>query len=115
MNLRTIGLIALLIFLLFIAAKVLADVKAERIKMKVSGTCIEQVEEVAATIDGVIQSNWDEETGELEIVYEQDKTNLRFIEQTISEAGFDTPNYKASEEDAKKVSNECEKLETSGE
>jgi periplasmic mercuric ion binding protein len=115
MNLRTISLIALLAILLFVSAKVLADVKSERIKIKVSGACIEQVEEVAGAVDGVIQSHWDEETGELEIVFEQDKTSLNEIEQTISEAGFDTPNYKASEEDVKRVSTECKEKETAGE
>lgn len=100
MNLRTLGLIALLGILLFITAKVLADVKAERIKIKIEKTHIEEVVEVAGTVEGVIETSWDEETGELEIVFKQDETSLQEIEKTISEAGFDTPNYKAQEDAA---------------
>lgn len=103
MNLRTIGLLAILALLLFITARVLADVKTERIKMKMSETSIEKVEEVAGAIEGVIQTSWDKETQELEIVFQQDKTSLRQIEKTISRAGFDTPNYKASKEDTVKL------------
>lgn len=106
MNLRTLGLIALLATLLFITARVLADVKAERIKLKINNTSIEKVEEITGTIEGVIQSNWDEETGELEIVFEQDKTSLHEIEQKISEAGFETSDDNASVEDTVKVTEE---------
>lgn len=115
MNLKTIGLIALLAVLLFITARALADVKTERIKIKLDKTSIEKVEEVSGSIKGVIQTQWDEETGELEIVFEEDKTSLQQIEQTISEAGFDTPNYKASKEDAKRVSEEFKENKTSEE
>lgn len=113
MNLRTIGLFTLLAILLFITARVLADVKTERIKIKISDTFIEKVVEVAGTVNGVIHTKWDEDTGELEIVFDQNKTNLQQIEQTISEAGFETPNYKASEEESADVSQENKKIDTS--
>lgn len=114
MNMRTLGLITLLAVLLFITAKVMADVKAERIKINVSGTCIERVEKVAGNVEGVIQSHWDEEKKELEIIFEDKVTSLDKIEQTLSEAGFDTPNYRASEQALSKIANECKEEKTSG-
>ncbi len=114
MNWRTLGLIALLATLLFLTAKVLADVKAERIKLKIDHTCTEKVEKLAGTIEGVIEINWDEEKGELEIVFEQDVTSLQKIEKAISEAGFDTPMYKASEEAAAKLIDSCKEEKSAG-
>lgn len=114
MNFRTLGLIALLAILFFITIRVLADVKAERIKLKLDDVCFEKVEEVAETIEGVMETHWDEETGELEIIYEQDKTNLLKIEKAISEAGYDTPRYKAPEEAAAKVLDSCKEKESDG-
>ncbi len=114
MNFRTLGLIALLAILLFITANVLADVKTERIKIKIEDTHIEEVVEAAASVEGVIETSWDKETGELEIIFEQNETSLQEIERTIFEAGFDTPNHKAPEEDAT-MNNSLDKQEISGE
>ena len=107
MNLRSLSLIALLIVLLFVALKVLADVRAERIKVNVNGPCVEKIEEAAQNIEGVIQTNWDSKKGELEIIYEEDKISLQEIEEAISEAGFNTPNFKAPEEVSARIPREC--------
>lgn len=107
MNLKTIGLIALLVALLFIAATVLAGVETQRLKMNLNEPCIEYVEEVTAEIDGVIEIVWDDETEELEVVYEAKKTNIREIERAISEAGFSTPNFAASESAVENLPAQC--------
>lgn len=114
MNLRTLGLIALLFTLLFMTARVLADVKAERLKLKLDNTCIEKVVDVVRDVDGVIETSWDEEAEELEIVFEQDKTNVKEIEKTISEAGFNTPNYEALEKAAEKAEKSCKEETSAG-
>src|SRR5690606_8564849 len=111
---RTLLLFAILAILFFIAVKVLANVKAEKIKIKISETCVEKVEEAAATVEGVIETNWNEETGELGIIFKQDETNLNEIEKAISEAGFDTPNFKAPEQAAARISKECREKKSIG-
>ncbi len=107
MNFKTLGLISLLIILLFIAVKVLANVKAERIKVNVSEKCVEKIETAAASVEGVISTNWDKEEKELEIVFEENKTSLTEIEQAISEAGFSTPNYEVQANAQTRVPREC--------
>ncbi len=108
MNLKTIGLISLLFALLFIAVNVLANVRAERIKINVSQACEEKIEEAVKKIEGVLGANWDDETKELEIIFKTDKISFDDIEQAISKAGFNTPNYKASNEGGNTISKECE-------
>jgi copper chaperone CopZ len=107
MNLKTIGLITLLIGLILFTLSVLADVTAARIKINENDECIEKVMEAAKTVDGVIQIDWNKETLELEIVFEDDKTNLNEIETAISDAGFDTPNFKAVKNNSDKGSEGC--------
>lgn len=111
MNIKTIGLITLLIALLFIAATVLAGVESKRIKMSLSDTCIDHIEEVTDEIDGVIEIVWDEETEELEVIFETNKTNLREIERELSKAGFNTPNFPASPDAVDDLPAECKKLQ----
>lgn len=107
MNLKTLVLISLLLVLMFIAVKVLADVRAERIKINLSEPCVEKIEEAAEAVDGVIQTNWDDKKGELEIVFQKDKISFDEIEQAISDAGFNTPNYNAPEDDVKQLPEDC--------
>lgn len=107
MNLRSFSLISLLLILLFVALKVLADVRAERIKVNVNGPCIEKIEEAAQSVEGVIQTNWDEKNGELEIIYKEDIINFSEIEEAIADAGFNTPNFNAPEEVSSQIADEC--------
>lgn len=107
MNLKTIGLITILVALLFVAATVLAGVESTRFKMDLNESCIEHVEDIAKDIDGVIEIVWDKETEELEVVYEEKKTNIEQIERILAEAGFDTPNFTASETAARSIQDSC--------
>lgn len=107
MNLRSFSLISLLLILLFVALQVLADVRAERIKLNVNGPCIEKIEEAAQNVEGVIQTNWDKKNEELEIIYKEDVTSFSEIEEAIAEAGFNTPNFEAPEEVSANILEEC--------
>lgn len=107
MNLKTIGLIVILVALLFLTATVLAGVKSTRLKMDLNETCFEHVEKIAGEIDGVIEIVYDNETEELEVVYEEKKTTIKEIELVISEAGFDTPSYPASETASQIIQDSC--------
>ncbi len=109
MNYKTIGLISLLVILLFITIRVLADVRAERIKINISEACIERIEEAVEEVEGVLGTYWEEDTKELEIIFEADKISFDDIEKAISEAGFNTPNYKGSEELVQSIPQECRK------
>lgn len=107
MNLRSFSLISLLLILLFVALQVLADVRAERIKLNVNGPCIEKIEEAAQNVDGVIQTNWDKRNEELEIIYKENEISFSEIEEAIAEAGFNTPNFNAPDEISSQISDEC--------
>ena len=107
MNLKTIGLISLLIILIFITIKVLANVRAERIRINVSEACVETIEEAVEEVEGVLGTYWEDGTKELEIIFETDKISFDDIEIAISEAGFDTPKYKASKVVMKNIPQEC--------
>jgi copper chaperone CopZ len=91
MNKRTLGLMALLFIMMFLTAMVLNDVKSETIPVVIDETCTETLEETAGTVDGVIQADWNDETQELEVVFDSRKTDIEIIESAILESGFETP------------------------
>jgi|GEM_PF-3649742 len=91
MNKFTLGLMALLFILIFMTAMVLNDVKSEKIPITTDETSMEALEETAGTVEGVIQAEWNDDTQELEVVFDGTKTDISVIESAIEESGFATP------------------------
>jgi cation transport ATPase len=111
MNKRTLGLMALLFMMMFMTAMVLNDVKSENIPVAVDETCTKILEETAVTIDGVIQAEWNDETQELEVVYDGTKTDIDIIESAIVESGFETRDSTALEGQDRKTLKKCDTTE----
>jgi periplasmic mercuric ion binding protein len=97
MNKFTLGLMALLFILIFMTAMVLNDVKSETIPVKADETSGVVIEEAAGTVDGVIQAEWNDETKELEVVFDGTKTDLSSIESAIEKSGFETSDSSKTE------------------
>jgi copper chaperone CopZ len=107
MNKQTLGLMAILVVLMFIAATVLNNVKSETIKVTVDESCKKLLEETAETIDGVIQAEWNDENNELEVVFDGTKTDMEVIESVIAESGFHTSNQTLDEGEQKNIKHKC--------
>jgi hypothetical protein len=88
MNKFTLGLMALLFILIFMTAMVLNDVESEKIPISTDETSMEALEETAGTVDGVIQAEWNDETQELEVVFDGTKTDIDSIESAIEKSGL---------------------------
>lgn len=67
--------------------------------LKVSGNCgmCEKRIVGAVSVKGVKSAQWNMESQILTIKYDADKVTLDELEQKISKAGHDTPNYQADE------------------
>lgn len=59
--------------------------------------CKERIEN-AAYIKGVKLAEWDKESQDLRVVFKNKKTDLKKVQQSISEAGHAMPNYPETEE-----------------
>jgi copper chaperone CopZ len=90
MNKVTLGLMALLCILIFMTAMVLNDVETENIPIKTDEISMETLEETAGSVDGVIQAEWNDETQELEVVFDGTKTDISVIESAIEKSGYTT-------------------------
>lgn len=89
----------LVLFLLGIFTVVAAD-KTENFKVK-GGDCDEckvHVQKAALSVEGVSKADWNKETKQLEVVFDDTVTNLEKIEIAVAKAGHDTPNKKTTQE-----------------
>ena len=81
------------------AFTVFAGDKTEKIEVKGNcGMCEKRIEKAALAVDGVSKAEWNKETKQMELVFDDSKTNLDKIEVAISKVGHDTPHHKASDE-----------------
>ncbi len=70
------------------------------------GMCKKRIED-AAYIPGVKRAEWDKTTKELKVVYNNKKTTLAKIEQSVAKAGHDAGATKATEADYNKLPDCC--------
>jgi copper chaperone CopZ len=97
---------------MFGALTVLAENKTEKFEVK-GGDCEDcktHIEQTVLEVDGVLQANWDMETKQIEVIFDDAKTSLEAVEIAIAKGGNDTPNQKATEEDYNNLP-ECCKYE----
>ena len=64
----------------------------------VCGMCKERIEKACLKTKGVKMANWNRETHELNLIYDERKTNLKTIQENIAAVGHDTPEFKATDE-----------------
>ena len=80
------------------AVSVFAGNKTEKIEVKGNcGMCEKRIEKAALGVDGVSKADWNKETKQLEVVFDDTKTDLDKVEIAIAKIGHDTPKHKASD------------------
>jgi copper chaperone CopZ len=97
MKTKVLSLVTLFMLSVF---TVFAEEKTEKFEVK-GGDCEEcksHIESTATGVEGVTSAEWDMETKELTVVFDDEVTTLDSVEMAIARGGNDTPNYSAPEE-----------------
>lgn len=63
----------------------------------VCGMCKERIEKASIGAKGVKSATWNVETHELKLIYNENRTDLAAIQQSIAASGHDTQDVKAEE------------------
>lgn len=90
-----------LVFALLIGTLTFAQNKNAKATIEVDGVCNmckERIEKAAIKAKGVKMANWDVNTHELKLIFDERKTSLKAIQQSIAEVGHDTKEIKATDE-----------------
>ncbi|QAA81632.1 heavy-metal-associated domain-containing protein [Aequorivita sp. H23M31] len=64
----------------------------------VCGMCKERIEKASIKAKGVKSAEWNVETHELKLIYNEGRTDLAQIQQSIADSGHDTQDIKAKDE-----------------
>ena len=64
----------------------------------VCGMCKHRIEKASIQAKGVKSAIWDIETHQLSLIYNEEKTDLNTIQQSIADSGHDTQEIKAKDE-----------------
>ena len=91
-----------LFIVLLVAASFTATAqnRNQKASIEVDGVCLmckERIEKAAVKAIGVKSAIWNVETHELKLIYNENKTNLTAIQQSIASVGHDTPDFKADD------------------
>jgi len=100
-----------IIVLIFIATTTsLAQSHIKKDTIEVDGNCdmCKKRIENAAYIKGVKRADWDKKDKKLVVVYNDSKTTLEKIEQSVAKAGHNTVHVEATEASYKKLPNCCQ-------
>ena len=77
-----------------------AETKSEKFKVDGNcGMCEKRIEKAALGVKGVSKAEWNKDTKEMVVAFDDSKTSLDKVEAAVAKVGHDTPLYKA---DAKK-------------
>ena len=99
---RSVGSKSLLVIaILFIGISSFAQNKNAKASLEVDGVCMmckARIEKAAIKTQGVKIADWDVDSHELKLIYDERKTNLETIQKNIAAVGHDTKEFKASEE-----------------
>jgi copper chaperone CopZ len=90
-----------LVLTLLVTTITFAQNKTAKASIEVDGVCMmckERIEKAAIKAKGVKSAIWNVETHELELIYDERKTNLKVIQQSIADVGHDTKEIKATDE-----------------
>jgi|SRR5574344_59821 mercuric ion binding protein len=69
--------------------------------------CKTLIEGTVRGIDGVISTDWNIKARKLAVIYNDEKTTIRDIEEKIAAGGFDTQHVKASNKDYYSLPESC--------
>lgn len=64
----------------------------------VCGMCKERIEKASIQAKGVKMATWSVETHQLDLIYNEKRTDLATIQQSIADSGHDTKAVKAKDE-----------------
>jgi copper chaperone CopZ len=82
--------------------------KSEQFIVKgLCGMCESRIEKTALSVDGVSKADWNRETNQLVVVFDDEATQLDAIHQAIAKAGHDTEKHKAKDEVYNKLPGCC--------
>jgi len=90
-----------LVLTLLVTTIAFAQNKTAKASIEVDGVCMmckERIEKAAIKSKGVKSAIWNVETHELKLIYDEGKTNLKTIQQSIADVGHDTKEIKATDE-----------------
>ncbi|MBT0607303.1 heavy-metal-associated domain-containing protein [Aequorivita echinoideorum] len=73
----------------------------------VCGMCKDRIEKASIKTKGVKSASWDVKTHQLDLIYNEGKTDLAKIQQSIADSGHDTEDIKAKEEVYAKIDDCC--------
>ena len=87
-----------------------AQKKNAKAIIEVDGVCLmckERIEKACLKTKGVKMADWNVETHELKIFYDERKTDLKTIQQNIAAVGHDTKDFRATDEVYEKIDPCC--------
>ncbi|WP_026450497.1 heavy-metal-associated domain-containing protein [Aequorivita capsosiphonis] len=90
----------LIISVLFIGATGFAQNKNAKATIDVDGVCgmcKDRIEKASIQAKGVKSATWSVDTHELQLIYNEKKTDLAQIQQSIADSGHDTEDIKAED------------------
>lgn len=90
-----------LVLLMLATTVTFAQDKNKRSSIEVDGVCMmckSRIEKACLKTKGVKSAVWNVDTHELKLIFDENKTNLKTIEQNILAVGHDTKTLKASDE-----------------
>jgi mercuric ion binding protein len=95
---KTVKIFLLSFLVIFFSKVLVAQTKTENFKVSGEcGTCKKKIE-AAAKKAGATYALWNIDTKQLTIKYNGSSSNTAKIEQAVANAGYDTPEYKATDD-----------------
>ncbi|WP_452225202.1 heavy-metal-associated domain-containing protein [Lacinutrix chionoecetis] len=86
---------------LLVTSVTFAQNKNARASIEVDGVCLmckKRIEKASLNTKGVKSAIWDVQTHELKLIFDERKTNLETIQESIVSVGHDTKELKATDE-----------------
>ncbi len=93
--------IVLVFSIILFGATSVAQNKNAKTSIEVDGVCMmckDRIEKAAIKAKGVKSAQWDVNTHMLSLIYNEQKTSIANIEQSIADSGHDTNSVKAKDE-----------------
>jgi copper chaperone CopZ len=85
-----------------------AGEKAEKFMVKGNcGMCEKRIEKAALSVDGVSKAEWDKKTKQLDVTFDDAKTNIHKVHMVVAKVGHDTDMHKANDEVYNKLPGCC--------
>lgn len=72
------------------------------------GMCEKTIVKAALKVTGVVKADWDKETKMLTLTYNPTETNVENVQKAIADAGYETPNFKATDKAYNKLDGCCQ-------